>query len=56
MTQYSAPDDEVSVLEFWGKWITPWFPLFPGSLSPLVAVLVRLPSMDQIELYKILLK
>ena len=47
----NASDGEAQVLELWGMWITPSLALLPGPLWLRVVVPVRVPSMDQIELF-----
>ena len=42
---------EAPLLELWGVWSTPSLPLLPWPLWPGVVVLVKVLSMDQIELY-----
>ena len=44
------------LLELWGMWSTLSLPLLPGSLLIGVVVSVRVPSIDQIELFNHLLK
>ena len=48
----TASDGEASFLEIWGGWSTLTLPLLPGPLWPRVVVLVRLPYMAEINLFK----
>ena len=48
-------DGQAPVLELWRMWSTPSLPLFSGPLWPGVVALVCVLSMDQIELFNLLL-
>ena len=49
-------DGQASILlKFWGMQRTPSLPLFPGPLWPRVVAPNRVLSMDQIELYCVLM-
>ena len=46
------PNGEIPVQEIWEEWSCPSLPLLLGPLRPGVVVPVRVPSMDQIDLFK----
>ena len=49
-------DGQDPILKLWGMWSTPSLLLLPGPLRFRVVVPVRVPSMDQIELFNHLLR
>ena len=44
-----------SILELWGMWNNPSLTLLPGPLWPIVLIPIKVPSMDQTELFNHLL-